>query len=594
MEVRSALAVLAAASMVVVTVPVSVADGPAAPSVLDQAVQAHREGRLETLEIEVPNGAEPPAGLEPLEPEAGIGPGSQLRITFPGGDRTFCTANFIFEDPSGELYLGTAGHCLLPREANATHGPDADHDASGVRVEVPVEGCTVKPWTTVTIGDFCVLDDGPDYVPMGRVVYARQGVVGTDFGLVEIPDNRTDLVRTQLPRWGGPDGSATATLGDRVLHYGHGLTYASTPATRARIAEALDGGSLLGAWMAGGAVDGGDSGSGAVIGHGIDAATSGAAGLGVITHATYPGIAGVMFGTTVETAKADLRCYVELPVRVVPNGSLPGAPGPDCPTSGGGGDGDNATLPTVYIESPDAIELHVPGGTVHGVRLVANGSVTLTDWYAYGGGDWVTTVIHPEGGLTVPSGSCRQVSEDAWTLFRRRGTGSPHHTLPAGNHTLLVAPEGRITLELGFDAGGIGEDPDPRPVRSVDTGRSARFVSAAISTSSGAPIRASFSTTLEAQDAALFLSTFSVWPDASAGDHRMVQDLTRSDLCQRDIDEDVSATTPTTASNRAVTALSLVTDTGTLSWEGVYENDAGVWTGAPFGGRTAAGVLLEA
>lgn len=44
----------------------------------------------------------------------GIGPGSHLIITMPGG--TFgCTGAFIFQN-GGKRYLGAAGHCFLPRE----------------------------------------------------------------------------------------------------------------------------------------------------------------------------------------------------------------------------------------------------------------------------------------------------------------------------------------------------------------------------------------------------------------------------------------------------------------------------------------------
>ena len=38
-------------------------------------------------------------------------------------------------------YLGTAGHCFLPDNATATHGPSADFNAAGVKVSVCVAGC---------------------------------------------------------------------------------------------------------------------------------------------------------------------------------------------------------------------------------------------------------------------------------------------------------------------------------------------------------------------------------------------------------------------------------------------------------------------
>lgn len=63
---------------------------------------------------------------------SGIGPGSLLLISIGGGQFS-CTANFIWTDGT-KKYLGTAGHCLLPENKIATHGPGADYNPSGTTV----------------------------------------------------------------------------------------------------------------------------------------------------------------------------------------------------------------------------------------------------------------------------------------------------------------------------------------------------------------------------------------------------------------------------------------------------------------------------
>lgn len=248
--------------------------------------------------------------LHLVTPEAAgdIGPGSAIVITIPDEGRFGCTANFVWRD-GGTLYLGAAGHCFLPADRSATHGEAADYDASGVEVIVCIEDCEGNFRTNLLVGTWAEL---------GTVAYARQTnpngdeQVGHDFGVVAIPDEVADLVRADMPVWGGPTGVDDEL--ERLepgCHYGHGLGAGEVFLTKARVG--VGGGSDHKFWMGDFAGAPGDSGSGLVS---CESDALGFHGLGAVGVLTHLGLQvcpcdvkfkhlrvnaehGVIFGTTV-------------------------------------------------------------------------------------------------------------------------------------------------------------------------------------------------------------------------------------------------------------------------------------------------------
>lgn len=256
--------------------------------------------------------------LDLVTPEAAsnIGPGSAIVIRIPDEGRFGCTANFVWA-AGGRRYLGAAGHCFLPGDRAATHGPGADYDASGVVVQVCVENCEGNFRTNLLLGT---------WVTLGKVAYARQTFegedVGNDFGVVQIPKEFQDLIRLELPVWGGPNGVETLELGDYGCHYGHGLGVGEVFPTKARVG--VGGGSDDNAWMGDFAGAFGDSGSPLVgcVNDGLGSFT-GTGAIGVLTHLGVGldesnGEHGVIFGTTTARAiqmaeEANLRLSLVLP-----------------------------------------------------------------------------------------------------------------------------------------------------------------------------------------------------------------------------------------------------------------------------------------
>jgi len=257
-----------------------------------------------------------PAALVTPAAAGNIGTGSAILITIPDEGTFGCTANFVWA-AKGRRYLGAAGHCFLPADLSATHGPGADYDAAGVVVEVCVDGCE---------GNFNTNQLTGTWVTLGEVAYARQTLagedVGNDFGVVEIPRQFRDFVRLTMPVWGGPDGVETLALGDYACHYGHGLLVGEVFLTKARIG--VGGGADASAWMGDFAAAFGDSGSGLVgcANDGVGSVT-GTGAIGILTHIGVAadetsGEHGTTFGTTVARAiemgrEAGLRLALVLP-----------------------------------------------------------------------------------------------------------------------------------------------------------------------------------------------------------------------------------------------------------------------------------------
>lgn len=298
-------------------------DGPPAPtmpagasmprwSLIDAATGAAIE--LRRPKVDVTNWTDEtttvPAHLVLPEAARNIGPGSAIIITIPGEGRFGCTANFVWRQGS-KLYLGSAGHCFLPGDKKSTHGAGADYDASGVEVQVCVEGCEGNFRTARLVGKL---------VTLGKVAYARQTDptgqedVGNDFGVVEIPAEAAHLVRPAMPVWGGPRGVAQLEQGTFGCHYGNGLLVGETFLTKARVG--IGGGSDKDFWMGDFAGAFGDSGSGLNACESDGLGFHGTGAVGVLTHL---GVSvcpcdvkfkhlrvkaehGVIFGTTVRRA----------------------------------------------------------------------------------------------------------------------------------------------------------------------------------------------------------------------------------------------------------------------------------------------------
>lgn len=172
-------------------------------------------------------------GVEIAAPPVGVGP-------FCGGVRPGgavfssagqCSFNFMWKDPSGNRYMGTAGHCIVAEGEERTwsfgSGPVAE-DAAGVRLGEFVYGVLRDP---------------------------------RDFALIRL--DSTVAASPQMCHFGGPTGQNDDLVNSTVTinHYGQGLGVGRAVPGRSAVATTLSNPNHVYAY---GAVVFGDSGSGAI------------------------------------------------------------------------------------------------------------------------------------------------------------------------------------------------------------------------------------------------------------------------------------------------------------------------------------------
>ncbi|MEP9383855.1 hypothetical protein [Nocardioides sp. KR10-350] len=158
-----------------------------------------------------------------------------------------CTANFVFKDSAGNVYVGYAAHC-------AGTGSSTDTD-----------GCTTKSLplgTAVTFNEGgSVLDEGT-VVGRGTLAYSswlamqKAGTTNAntcaynDLALVKVAKADKGKVNPSVPFWGGPTGidtNGTAT-GDRVYTYGNSSLRAGVSALSPHTGVSLGDDAADGGW----------------------------------------------------------------------------------------------------------------------------------------------------------------------------------------------------------------------------------------------------------------------------------------------------------------------------------------------------------
>lgn len=174
-----------------------------------------------------PRSAQPPEGEPPLTEACtgSIRPGAQM--TAPA----WCTLSFVLTDASGNLYIGTAAHCVRIGQRVSANG----------------------------VGAF------------GTVV--SDGALGVDYALIRIDDAKKALVDPSLCQFGGPIG---ADPGDRpandvLLEYGWGsYTYFHEASRGRELVEVARSANVI-EWA--GVGSGGDSGGPVVSAEGYAVAS---------------------------------------------------------------------------------------------------------------------------------------------------------------------------------------------------------------------------------------------------------------------------------------------------------------------------------
>ncbi|WP_433521226.1 hypothetical protein ACQPZ2_28210 [Nocardia pseudovaccinii] len=173
---------------------------------------------------------------------AAIKPGVQ---TYTQGSGQ-CTANYVFVDDSGNVYLGQAAHCASTRESNETNGCSAASLPLGTPVTINRAGTPMSKGEVIATGELVY----SSWLTMrAEGEKDRNTCAYNDFALVKLAPGDVAEVNPSLPYWGGPvDINTTgANTGDRVYSYGNsslrgGLAGLSPQTGISRAADPADGG----------------------------------------------------------------------------------------------------------------------------------------------------------------------------------------------------------------------------------------------------------------------------------------------------------------------------------------------------------------
>ncbi|RHW25265.1 hypothetical protein D0Z08_20100 [Nocardioides immobilis] len=147
---------------------------------------------------------------------AAITPGVQTNTAGSGQ----CTANFVFTDTAGNVYLGQAAHCSGTGAATDTNGCTAGTLPLGTAVTFNRGGSLLSSGTQVGAGTLAYSSWN---TMQARGETDANTCAYNDFALVKVNSGDVAKVNPSIPFWGGPVGiNTTGTVaGDRVYSYGN-------------------------------------------------------------------------------------------------------------------------------------------------------------------------------------------------------------------------------------------------------------------------------------------------------------------------------------------------------------------------------------
>jgi hypothetical protein len=154
-----------------------------------------------------------------------------------------CTANFVFKDAAGRVYVGYAAHCAATGSSSDTNGCTTPTLPLGTRVQFGTGGN---------------LFSSGNIVGTGRLAYSSWRTMqkrGTkdaarcaynDFALVRVDPASVSKVNPTVPTWGGPNAIASTTLkaGTPIYTVGNSSLRTGTAAAKTGSVIRVVGGGL--------------------------------------------------------------------------------------------------------------------------------------------------------------------------------------------------------------------------------------------------------------------------------------------------------------------------------------------------------------
>jgi hypothetical protein len=172
--------------------------------------------------------------------DATIHPGVQMYT-----EGAQCTANFVFTDAAGRVYVGYAAHCAGTGEATETDGCDAGSHPLGTRVRFASDGSLLTSGTTLGRGRLVY----SSWLSMQRLGTKDADVCAyNDLALVRVGKAHIGKVNPTVPFWGGPVGlnKGGTAAGDEVYTFGSSSLRAGVTELSPKVGRSL--GDDAGGW----------------------------------------------------------------------------------------------------------------------------------------------------------------------------------------------------------------------------------------------------------------------------------------------------------------------------------------------------------
>jgi hypothetical protein len=147
-------------------------------------------------------------------------------MTFTGGSSFLngagqCTANFVYTDSSGNVYLGQAAHCSSTGSNTETNGCSTKSLPLGTPIYAgELLNGGIQPGTLVGTLAY------NSWIAMQKAGEKDAATCAyNDLALIKIEPGQVANVNPTAPFWGGPNGLAAgaAPLGERVFTYGNSI-----------------------------------------------------------------------------------------------------------------------------------------------------------------------------------------------------------------------------------------------------------------------------------------------------------------------------------------------------------------------------------
>ena len=131
-----------------------------------------------------------------------------------------CTANFVYTDTAGNVYVGYAAHCAGTGSSTDTNGCTVDSVPLGTPVDFTNDGNLLDEGTIVGHGTLAY----SSWITEHRLGTTDPNTCAyNDLALVKVDPADAGKVNPSVPFWGGPTGIDTngTQAGDRVYTYGN-------------------------------------------------------------------------------------------------------------------------------------------------------------------------------------------------------------------------------------------------------------------------------------------------------------------------------------------------------------------------------------